>query len=332
MKIIVPQKVKESILSIGNKTAQKNAYKIYAALYKREIRKNRQNYFDVPSTYLESINSRYNRTINRFIKDGIIKYFEREHQGEDIFIPIFKKYYNKNLGICMKYKFLIDITQGEIYEIDMDNPNKKRWYEITKETLINLGYENFIISRDSFGRRIHHPAIYDYKIYLKDKGLSIIDAKCSQPRLLYLLMKKRGIIENNYFNIFEKDEDFYSYLVDKLNLDGTITKEGPRSDAKKLFMFWVNGEGYVPNFNIHKLFPITSQFIQNLKNKNYKDCGAYLQREEARIWIDDLLENIPTEFALSIHDSLIIRIKDVNKILNYCRDKYPQIKFDLKEL
>lgn len=324
MKITIPKEVADSIKTIGNKTARNSAYKIYAALYMREVRKNKVGYFDVPSTYLESINKRYNRTINKLLEDGIIEYFKRPVQGADIFTTVYKKYYNKNQHISMKYRFLIDITQGVEMEIDMENPNNKRWYEITKNTLINLGYEPKI-SRDSFGRRVHHNAIYDYKLYLSDKGLSVIDAKCSQPRLLYLIMKERGIIDKDYFDIFENKKDFYSYIIGKLNIENRI-------EAKKIFMFWLNSNGYVQDINIHKLFPVVSSFIKGLKNKSYKDASSYIQREEAKIWIDDLLENIPTEFALSIHDSLIVRNKDSYNILEYCKEKYPQLEFDIKEL
>lgn len=324
MKVIVPNEVIDSIKTIGNKTSQKNAFKIYAALCKREVRKNKVGYFDVPSTYLESINKRYSRAIDKFIEDGIIEFYKRPIQGDNIFDTVYKKYYNKNLGICMKYRFLIDIRTGVEIEIDMDNPNNKRWYEITKNTLINLGYEPKI-TRDSFGRRVHHNAIYDYKQYLSDKGLSVIDAKCSQPRLLYLIMKERGIVDANYSSIFENGVDFYSYIIKNLNIEDRV-------EAKLLFMFWLNSDGYVKDSNIHRLFPEVSRFIKSLKTKNYKDAASFLQREEAKIWIDDLLENLPVDFGLTIHDSLIVKNKDSYDVLEYCKNKYPQIEFDIKEL
>lgn len=324
MKITIPKQVADSIKDIGNKTAQKNAYKIYASLVYSSIRKNQEGYFAVPSTYLKSINAKYNRTINKFIKDGIIKYFERAIQV-DLFTTVNRKYYNKRLNTCMKYKFLIDIKNGDTIEIDMNNPSDKRWYNITKNTLIDLGYTDTKVSRDNFGRRVHHSAIRDYKTYLSNKGLSVIDAKCSQPRLLYLIMKKRDVVDESFNEIFDNGLDFYNYLIEKLDLKD-------RKEAKDLFMFWAMSEGYVPNAGINKLFPVVSGFIKTLKNKNHKDASAFLQREEAKIWIDDLLENIPTEFALTIHDSLIVKTKEVNKIKQYCISKYPQIEFDIKEL
>lgn len=94
-------------------------------------------------------------------------------------------------------------------------------------------------------------------------------------------------------------------------------------------MFFLNSNGYVPDYNIHILFPVTSKFITSLKTKNYKDAASYLQREESKIWIDDLLENIPTNFALPIHDCLLVRDREVYDILDYCKSKYENIDFKI---
>jgi hypothetical protein len=326
MKVTIPKLIKYSIADIGNKTFQKSALKIYAALYDRSKRKNSEGYFDVPSTYLKAINVRYYKVIDKFIEDGILDYFKREVQDDkDIFTTHIRKYYNKNLGICMKYKFLIDIEKGEEMEVDMESNRNERWYKITHNTLTNLGYKDIKISRDSFGRRVHHNLTQTYKYELADRGLSVIDAKCSQPRLLYRMMKNRGIVDETYNHIFENGIDFYNFLIERLN-------ESDRKSAKDLFMYWLNSDGYVPNYNINKLFPEASKFIKSLKSKDHKNSASTLQREEAKIWIDELLENLPVEFGLSIHDSLIVKDKDAIKILKYCKDKYPDLEFDVKEL
>jgi hypothetical protein len=325
MKIIIPQEAIDSISTFKRKDVRNVAYKIMAALLKMNERKNTTTgWFDMPSTYLHSINIRYKRIIDKFIEDGIIKYYSRPTIENDIFTTINKKYYNTTLGFCMKYKFLIDTENGIEYDFDVENPNKMRWHEITKSSLISLGYEPKI-KRDTFGRRVHHGVIYDHKSNLKGKGFSTVDAVCSQPRLLYIIMKEKGIYDKEYYDVFEKGYDFYLYLIEKLNLK-------TREDAKELFMNWVFGDGYVPNREIHKLFPNTSNFIKALKTRSYKDASSYLQRREAKIWIDDLLENIPTTFALSIHDALLVRTTDGNKVLNYCREKYPEIEFSINEL
>lgn len=326
MKIVIPQEVINSVESFKRKDVREVAYKIYCTLKKLEQRKNPQSgFFDVPSSYLKSINTNYNRTIDKFIDDGIIKYYSRPTDNpKDIFSNIEKKYYNKSLGFCMKYKFLIDTEVGIEYNFDDENPNKKRWYDIVKSSLISLTYEPRI-TRDSFGRRVHHNAIYDHKTYLADRGFSIIDARCSQPRLLYLIMKEKGIYDKEFYGVFEGGKDFYLFLIEKLKLKN-------RQEAKDLFMFWVNADGYVPNTGIFQLFTNTSNFIKSLKTRSYKDAASFLQREEAKIWIDDLLENIPTNFALPIHDALLVKTYEAQKILEYCKLKYPQIDFKVDEL
>jgi hypothetical protein len=326
MKIVIPEEVIKSVDGFKRKDVREVAYKIYCSLKNLEERKNPQSgYFDVPSSYLMSINKNYNRTIDKFIADGIIKYYSRPvDDPKDIFNNIEKKYYNKSLGFCMKYKFLIDTEVGIEYDFDDKNPNKRRWYDIVKSSLISLTYEPNI-SRDSFGRRVHHNAIYDHKTYLSDKGFSIIDARCSQPRLLYLIMKERKIYDKEFYDIFENNDDFYLFIIDKLKLKS-------RQEAKDLFMFWVNSDGYVPNTGIFQLFRNTSNFIRSLKTRSYKDAAAFLQREEAKIWIDDLLENIPTNFALPIHDALLVRTSEVRDLLKYCKSKYPQIEFEVNQL
>lgn len=323
MKVILPLEVINCISKIGNKTAQKNGYKIYAALALMSKRQNKHGYFPVPSTYLEKINKRYGRALIALQEASIIKPFTRiEQHPKFLFESVEKRYYNVSRGICKKYKFLIDITKGVIEEIDFDNNRKYRWYSIIESSMAELGYVGKI-SRDTFGRRVHHPVIPIYKEDFKNKGFAIIDAKCSQPKLLLIIMKEKGITDKNYEVAFEVD--FYNYLVQNLNLTD-------RQQAKDLFMYFLNSSGYVPDYKIHILFPVVSKFIRTLKTKNYKDAASFLQREESKIWIDDLLENIPTNFALPIHDCLLVKDKEVYEILNYCKSKYENIDFEISFL
>ena len=323
MKITIPEEVIDCISKTGNKTAQISGYKIYAGLVRMSRRKNSHGYFPCPSEYLEAINKRYIRTIKALKDAGIIKAYTRSMQDpKDIFDSLEKRYYNVNKGICIKYKFLIDISKGRIVEIDFENRRKLKWYSIIESSINELGYKG-TISRDTFGRRVHHPAIATYKTDLKDAGFALIDAKCSQPKLLLNILKSRGIIDENYERAF--DIDFYNYLVKELGL-------ADRAQAKDLFMFWLNSSGYVPNYKIHILFPSASAFIKGLKSKYYKDASSYLQRIEAEIWIDDLLVNIPVDFALPVHDCLIVKDKDVYDVLAYCESKYSNIDFQVSFL
>lgn len=300
-----------------NKTVKLNAIKVYGALYLMSKRQNKWGYFPVPSGYLVSINKRYTRIINHFVEAGMIKPYTRPVFDEnDIFNVIDKKYYNVNKGICMKYKFNIS-TEGYMIDVDMATNRTFNWYSVIQESLLEYGYEDIKITRDTFGRRVHHSAILNYKEDFK--GYWTIDATASQPRLLWLDMKSKGIIDPLYNDIFENDKDFYLEVQHKLNI-----KE--RADVKDLFMYWVNGSGYVPDFKIHILFPVVSKYIKNYKSGDYKSMGSHLQRVESKIWIDDILNNIPVRWALPVHDSVIVKEEDVDTVYNYIRVKYSDLK------
>jgi hypothetical protein len=302
-----------------NKTVKNNAVKIYAALYLLSKRKNKWGYFKVSSDYLKSINVRYYKIIDWFEENNLIKAFTRPIQDkDDIFKTVNKKYYNKTKGICMSYKFLLS-TDGDNIDVDLTTNKYYNWYKIIQNSLIEFGWEfsDIKIKRDTFGRRVHHSAIRNYKEDFK--GYWTIDAVSSQPRLLYLDMKEKGIEDDLYNNIFENDKDFYLEIQHKLNIKD-------RQEAKDLFMFWINSKGYVPNYNIHTLFPVVSKYIKDYKKGDYKSMSSHLQRIESKIWIDDILNNIPCNFAIPIHDSVIVKDEDVDNVFNWIKSKYPQLK------
>ena len=247
MKIILPPAVKLSINQTGNKTIQSNALIVYAHLLLKNKYANQFGFFDCPSSYLKSIHSSYSRVLRRFLNDGVLEYRKGiRPDPNNIFNTIETKYYNTWTGDCINYRFMIDISQGEEVEVNFKTRNR-RWYQITMNSLLELGYEPKI-KRDHFGMRIHHPAIQTYKEDLKGRGFSLIDARASQPRLLYLLMKRKEIVDSRYFEIFEKGYDFYLELVKRFDLKD-------RDSAKELFLHWINGKGYVPNSEIYSLFP-----------------------------------------------------------------------------
>jgi hypothetical protein len=329
MKVIIPNEVKSVINDMPfNKTVKTNAIKIYAALYIKSHLKNSQGYFPVSSEYLQSINKRYNNILKYFIEKNIIDFYKKAYPDDkDIFNTIYRKSYNVELGICAKYKFLINTEIGDEVNVDMISNRTNRWYEIIENSLIESGLE-VKITRDSFGRRVHHSGIRDYKEDFK--GFYTIDSISSQPRLLYLHLKEKGIVDKDFNEIFENDKDFYLETANKLEFDGS--KNDKRIESKDLFMFWINGRGYVPNFNIHNIYPVVSQYLKTQKKGNYKNIGSLLQRLESKIWIDDILNDIPCDFALPVHDSVIVKEKDVDKVLQYCTNKYPELRFKKEEL
>ena len=333
MKIIITDVVKDCIRKMGRKDKQINALKVWALLYSLDERKRPNGYFDVPSRLLKKVYSRYEQVIDYFIESNIIKYQTnmKTNPNDPLFgSPIYSKNYSTSKGQCMKYKILIDLTNGEEIEVDITPTKSEKWFDKIKYSLNVLGFDDKI-SRDTFGRRVHYNTLYHYKQLLANKGLYVIDAVCSQPRLLYNIMKQKNIYDKNYYDIFENNKDFYLYMAKELGLKDDAT-DTARRKAKDLFMYWCNSNGYVPNVGIYQLFPNTSNFLKSLKSSNYKDASSFLQREESKIWIDDILINCPTKFALPVHDSIIVNWEDAQNIKDWCQERYPNIKFEMKEL
>ena len=334
MKVKVTKKVKDAIKTFKRTDSIVNGYKVYTALYLKSKYSNSDGYFAIPSTYLKRINSNYHRFIKKFIEDGILKIYERKEVGFAGIEDRYFKSYDTNKGVCMKYKFLIDLKIGEEIEVEFYSNVESRWRSLTQSSLTQLGYDNIYVSRKDFGLRVFHSAIQGYKRDLKGKNLMVIDAKCSQPRLLYNLMKDRNIVDSQYFKLFETANptyDFYNALVDEFGLTG-IGYDSKRDEAKKLFTMWIFGRGYTKGFQFHKLFPEASAFVGSLKNRGYKDSASYMQRQEAKVWIDDIMENIPVKFAIPIHDSIIVRVEDANLAMDWCIERHPEIVFTIKEL
>jgi hypothetical protein len=333
VKIKLPLEVEAILDNVGNKTKRKALLKVYNALKLKSKYKNKEGYFEVSSRYFKKVNGRYHTILDYFVDNNIIEVLKREYlQGDkdgpqSIFVDKIEKVsYSTKLGICKRFRFLIDIdiTTGDEYEIEFNDPKlDKKWYKKLKSSLNTLGYDFTKISRDRFGARVYHPLILDYKTELKDKQFCVIDAQNSQPRLIFDMMREKGIRDENFFNIFENDRDFYLELLN--NFDELTN----RKEAKELFMLWALGNGYTKGYNFRKVFPVATKFLENLKSTNHKDASRYLAWRESRIWIDDLLENLPTSFGIPVHDSLIVPQKDANRVLKYCQDKYPQIKFKL---
>lgn len=323
MIVKITKQIEKTLDSIGNKTKIEGAYKVYAALYSLQDRADNNGYFYVPATYLKAVNARYSDTLNLLRKAGIIRHKQTlKIDREDIFKQTSSKNYSTKYGYCMRYKFLIDFADSEEVVVNMQSGKKKRWYKIIENTLNELGYPSKI-RRDTFGRRVHYNLIQNYKIELQNKGLCIIDSQASHPRLLWCLMKRNGFVDAYYNEIFTNNLDFYDELKQQLNLVD-------RNAAKDLFALWANGKRIGRHKRIFTLFPVVTAYLQELKRSFYKNSAAFLQREEAKIWIDDLLENVPVEFALPVHDSLIIKEQDYETVINYCQTKYPEIRFKRK--
>lgn len=319
MRIEINEEIKRLINEYpGNKGAKKSALRVYAALWVLEKRKNKWGYFPVSSSYLKKINVRYFKIIDYFEKVHLLESYKRPFDDEhNLFESKMRKYWSSVYGICMRYRFLMDIS-GEKIEVGLVSREKKRWYDITKKSLEEVGFNEVWISRDDYGRRLYHNGVRGYREVFK--GYWSIDSVASHPRLLWLELKEKGVIDKEYNKIFDNGKDFYDELMRLLDLES-------RKEAKDIFAEWINGKGWVSNFKIKDLFKNVNGYIESNKKIDYKYMGSKLQRIESSIWIDDLLENIPTDWALTIHDCLIVKENDVDKIFEWCKEKYPQLEF-----
>lgn len=109
-------------------------------------------------------------------------------------------------------------------------------------------------------------------------------------------------------------------------------KKENEKKVKKQFMYYLNGKSCNLLYGLHILFPKASLFLNDIKANDYRESAHHFQRIESKIWIDDLLNNIPVAFALPVHDSLIVKDEDLDKVLKYCEEKYPEIDFNTDEL
>ncbi len=335
--LIIPPELREVLKTIKRKDKRNSLLLIYNALIYKDKKYNKINnnlFFPIPSAYLEKINSRYYKLINILLDNDIIEYktINNGYKDIDLFTDELysKKYYNTHTGQCMNYRFIIDIEKGR--EIQINFPDflyeNENWYKITKKSLLEIMLPINII-RDSFSRRLHtsitsntHIVNFEsYKNYLSALGgYTSIDIKECQPTLLFHFLKDKIVIDNNYtpYTIYSQ-----------INND--------RDEAKNEFVTWLNCEPNKMSRHINILFPILSDFIINYKNKNgYKSLGSKLQNIEAKIVIDDLLDNIvdglDIKFCLTVHDSLIVRDEDVDKVSEWVEGKYKQLEFKKEKI
>lgn len=360
LELLIDKLIKEKILT---KTKLKSFYRVYTALkFKHDkFNKNKKNnLFPVPSSYLRKFYGRYHDFIDILIKNNILSYHTIEKEEDlidniiddsDIFddkiiqnkrIPV--KYYSILNNTCIRYKFLIDTDKtNHIIEIKLkDNIYKNEdWYIITKNSLEEYNIESKI-GRCSFGRRLHTRLTHNinigeitsYKTLMSiisstnNIKFCIIDAVACQPTLLNNLMLEKNHLFNN---LLDKD-CFYEFISERFKSLIDIDEEDKRDYSKTLFCKWVNGDYFSADEDFKYYFDTVYEFVDEYKRNNgTKSLGSHLQRLESSIFIDDILSNITKDlgikFALTIHDSIIVKEEDSDKLINYCNDKYNYMKF-----
>lgn len=339
--LIVPKELEYLLNKEKRKDSKNRILKIYnALLYKKG---NINGYFPVPSSYLKKINLRYYKVIQDLIDYNIIEFlsYSEEEKWENLYDgPKFrkKKFYNTQKGICARYKFLIDVNSGIEYNIEIESNlyDNEKWYHKTKYSLHQLGFSNeeIHIKRDNFSRRLHTNvtgSIQGFKSYrelMKGGEYYSIDSKTSQPRLLWLKLKEMGLSDDKLDYIFENNIDFYDFIIEK------IPAINDRDDAKELFASWLNGTGYLEEdkVSIRNIFPVANMLIKSFKKASYKGFCQLIQHMESQIFIDELLNDVPVDFCLSVHDSLLVKKEDIDKVLEFCKERRPELVFVVEEI
>ena len=335
--MIIPKELHYLLNLQKRKDAKNKIKKVYnALLYKRG---NNKNYFDCPSSYLKKVSGQYNSVTKLLLEHKIIDFQSFNYDEKDLFNIRRKKYYNTETGNCIRYKFLIDTEDGYEDNLNLNFNNlydNEKWYMKTRYSLLQLGFQpdELNIKRDNFSRRLHTNITGNigdggsYRDLLFGGEYWTIDAKTCQPRLLWLHLKDIGLQDDKLNEIFEGGLDFYDYIIKR------IPAINNRDEAKELFTSWVNGTGYLDGdkTSIRDIFSTANTFLRKYKTNNYKNVCRLLQYKEASIFIDDLLNNVPVDFCLTIHDSLVVKKNDLELVYNWCIEKYPELIFDKEEI
>ena len=248
MKTIKVGKELDYILSLQKrKDAKERIIKVYDALLYKNEKKDPKGYFKCPSKYLKKVSGQYTKAIDLLKKHKIIDYLSYNYDDKDLFDMRRKPFYHTEEGICMSYKFLIDIEDGYDHDIDIDFSKLyegERWYWRTRFSLQHIGFSPDVINitRCQFGRRLHTnitgpvAMTYDLKegYRLKQKPYEAtdmmvsykdllcggeywtIDAKTCHPRLLWMHLKETHREDDTFNHIFDNNIDFYDYILERM--------------------------------------------------------------------------------------------------------------------
>ena len=340
----------EKLIHSYGKRRQKSLLAIWYALQKCSKNQNKDGYFDVPSAYLCKVRRKYTFYIKALKDAGIIEVygkssidFDREAsdlQDQLIDKVTFKESYSTYLGLCKKYRFCYDRSHGHQEITMLTEETSKYWNPLIESSLKELGIAEVRMSRDNFAQRLHHnlsanvtllQEIVNGKSNYKNHIITnyggqytIIDAIACQPTILNEILH---IIDDEYIKAINS-ADFYSYLEKTLNLKS-------RNEAKKTFNLWAMHPGFIKS-QLNQLFPkMTRKKLKMISKGNDKIVSKKLQKLESTLFIDKCLDNIEADlgisFCLTIHDSMIVRNKDVEKVKEYLEINTP-FTFKLQKL
>ena len=238
--------------------------------------------------------------------------------------------------------------------IDLEALNEVKKFSVEKQNIYKISIDKFInkeffLYNDNYGR-IHTnittlKSIFRRFLLYNGTKLACIDIKNSQPLLLFLsfqekvqrirhdtiLSKPKNIIYTKRCTFLDMTDDLRKYkeTVEGGTLYEVMTEIVPglddRNDAKKyLFKEVFFGRNVCPYFR--QAFPKISNYLINLKSKDYRRVSWVMQRLESKIIINYacgiLLQRNPEMYLATIHDSILTTPDHVEEVKGVLLDVF----------
>ena len=165
------------------------------------------------------------------------------------------------------------------------------------------------------------------KVIKDDNDLVELDMANSQFAILSHIMPDLDTIDYRLFKALSFSGDLYAHIKCKLELE--TLKEAKNITFQVLFG---KGRQRTQGFkDFTELFPSVMEWINQYKKEHgHKEFPIMLQKEESKIFIDNLYTEIKRKklFCLTKHDSLIIRKEDLKEIQEYVQEYFDSIGFE----
>jgi len=167
---------------------------------------------------------------------------------------------------------------------------------------------------------------------LDSQEIVTIDLQAGQPTLLAAYAGDEALLQRCYDNLLYDDVQ-------------EITGAKDRDEAKKFWNRYCLGKNHVESWKkdtlqiqkyVQNHFPIAFNYIWKAKMYGHKYLAHKLQNEEARLFVDVILQKLKSRdlAALTIHDSIACKETDKNLVLGIMQEtldgEIPNQKYKLK--
>ena len=268
-------------------------------------------------------------TIDEFIVDNEIlppSIKVRSSNGVELFQNTQKVISSLTCGQCL-------IKDNNIYKVVYPSKflsDKKATMKMYyKNSIDRLKYNSLDAKRNKTNNRLdtnltNMASILVDEICLQN-DLVQIDLSNSQFVLLTNLLKSH--LNTSDYKLFKKlsvSGKLYSYIASSLSLKSA--KNGKSLMFEVMFSSRRNNSAYKKK--IKELFPSVVGWIDDYKKAHGDNqFSIMLQRIESDLFIDNILKRVKKlkYFCLTKHDSLIIKIKDYEAILNIVKEEFNKI-------